>query len=99
MSIKSTLEEVVEEFLRLGIPRFKRREVSPSPIRGKAVAIIGLRRVGKTYLLYQVMSELMRRGKRPEELLYINLEDNRLESLTSKDLSYLVEIYARRAKG
>ena len=99
MSIKSALEEVVEEFLRLGVPRFKRREVSPSPIRGKAVAIIGLRRVGKTYLLYQVMSELMRRGKRPEELLYINLEDNRLESLTSKDLSYLVEIYARRNPG
>jgi len=99
VSIKSALEEVVEEFLRLGVPRFKRREVSPSPIRGKAVAIIGLRRVGKTYLLYQVMSELMRRGKRPEELLYINLEDNRLESLTSKDLSYLVEIYARRNPG
>ena len=95
MSIRSSLEEVVEEFFRLGVPEVKEREVSPPIVAGKAVAIVGLRRVGKTYLMYQVMRNLLKM-RRPEELLYVNFEDNRLEGMEAKDLSYLVEIYAKR---
>ncbi|MDK2372823.1 MAG: ATP-binding protein [Candidatus Korarchaeota archaeon] len=96
MGIRASLEEVVEEFLRLGIPDLKRREVSLPRPRGRAVVVTGLRRAGKTFLLYQTMGEYLNSGKNFEELLYVNLEDNRLEGITSKDLSYLVEVYASR---
>ncbi len=99
MNVRAALEEVVEEFLRLGIPSLKRREISLPKPKGKAVVVTGLRRTGKTYLLYQTMKEYLESGKNLDQLLYVNLEDNRLEGITSKDLSYLVEIYASRNPG
>ncbi len=99
MSMREMLEEVVEEFLRLGVPPMRRREISLPRPRGKAVVVTGLRRTGKTYLLYQTMKEYLESGRSIEQLLYVNLEDNRLEGITSRDLSYLVEIYASRNPG
>ncbi len=99
MSMREMLEEVVEEFLRLGVPPTKRREISLPRPKGKAVVVTGLRRTGKTYLLYQTMKEYLESGRSIKQLLYVNLEDNRLEGITSRDLSYLVEIYASRNSG
>ncbi len=88
-----SLEEVIVEFHRLGVPDVKERELKLPTGLDKAVTVFGLRRTGKTYLLYQTMLELMRKGLPVERLFYINFEDNRLEGLTSKELSRIVELY------
>jgi len=49
--------------------------------------IMGQRRVGKSYILYQVMDELVRGGAKRADILYINKELHEFERIrTSRDL-------------
>ena len=89
------LEEVISEFHRFGVPYLKKRALEIPLDLNKAVTIVGLRRTGKTYLLYQAMRKLLSEGMNIEQLFYINFEDERLDSITSKDLSRVVEIYKK----
>lgn len=66
---------------------------------GKATAVIGMRRVGKTSFLHQRMRERMELGSAREALPYINFEDERLGGLKSSQLGFLIEEYRRRFPG
>ena len=61
---------------------------------------VGLRRAGKSYLMYQQIQQLLRKGHRIEEILYFNFEDDRLVNLTVEDLDLIKvcyeELYAHR---
>lgn len=63
---------------------------------GKATAVVGMRRAGKTTFLHQIRRMLLGQGSPQERLPYINFEDERLAGLTANDLSILVEEYYRR---
>jgi hypothetical protein len=63
---------------------------------GKATAVVGMRRAGKTTFLHQVRREALGRGVTRERLPYINFEDERLAGFSVKDFSVLVEEYYRR---
>ena len=89
------LEEVIAEFHRFGIPELKERSLDLPLNLNKAITVVGLRRTGKTYLLYQAMQKLIERGMRIEQLFYINFEDERIGNMESKDLSQIVEIYRK----
>ncbi len=89
------MEEVIAEFHRFGIPSLKERSLELPLDLNKAITVVGVRRTGKTYLLYQAMRELMRRGLRIEQILYINFEDERIEDMRIQDLSKIVEIYKK----
>jgi len=88
-----SLEEIVAEFHKLGIPEVKERELKLPVNLDQAIVVFGLRRAGKTHLLYQTILSLMERGLPAKRLFYINFEDNRLEGLTGKDLSEIIELY------
>lgn len=47
---------------------------------------VGLRRAGKSYLMYQQIHHLMEAGHSVEEILYFNFEDDRIDSLELADL-------------
>ncbi|MFA4639995.1 ATP-binding protein [Pyrococcus kukulkanii] len=87
------IEEVIIEFHKLGIPEVKERELKLPTNLERAVIVYGLRRSGKTYLLYQTMLELIRKGIPIERLFYINFEDERLAGLKAQDLGRIVELY------
>lgn len=55
--------------------------------------LIGLRRVGKSYLLYQHINSLLNNGHSIEEILYFNFEDDRIASLTLEDLNTIKICY------
>lgn len=55
--------------------------------------LVGLRRAGKSYLLYQQIRKLIRNGHRTEEILYFNFEDDRLEGMTRSDLDLIKTCY------
>lgn len=55
--------------------------------------LVGLRRAGKSYLLYQQVRKLMERGHKREEILYFNFEDDRLDGLTLSDLDLIKTCY------
>ncbi len=40
--------------------------------------LVGLRRAGKSYLLYQRAQEMIALGHLPEEILYFNFEDDQI---------------------
>lgn len=54
---------------------------------------VGIRRAGKSYLLYQRMQQLLAQGIGWDEMLYINFEDERLVRMTAEDLNLLLEIH------
>ncbi|OIP84760.1 MAG: ATP-binding protein [Porphyromonadaceae bacterium CG2_30_38_12] len=49
----------------------------------------GLRRVGKSYLMYQIINDLVREGHSANEILYFNFEDDRIASLSISDLDLI----------
>jgi len=87
------LEQVIEEFQRYGIPKVIRRELTLPINERAAITVVGLRRVGKTYLLYQTMKEI--KGCGLEGMLYINFEDERLIDIRGEDLSKLIELHRK----
>ncbi len=68
--------------------------VSPRPVfleEHRNYVFVGLRRVGKTYMLYQQIQQLLRNGVPIQQILYINFEEERLSELATSDLSLIIE--------
>ena len=61
---------------------------------------VGLRHAGKSYLMFQRIAELIAQGKKKEDILYFNFEDDRIDSLEASDLDLIKtcyeEMYDRR---
>lgn len=55
---------------------------------------VGIRRAGKTYLLYQYIQQLVQEGKHSlEEVLFVNFEDERIADIKKEELHLIVECY------
>ena len=55
--------------------------------------LVGLRRAGKSYLLYQQIHTLLQQGHDISEILYFNFEDDRLDSVKIEDLDLIKTSY------
>ncbi|HYW30463.1 MAG TPA: ATP-binding protein [Gemmatimonas sp.] len=78
------------------VPHLTRRDVRVPSVPGKAVAVIGMRRAGKTSFLWQCLADRVAAGRARESLLLVGLEDDRLAGIDASDLDWLVEEYFRR---
>jgi len=58
----------------------------------KIISLIGVRRSGKTHVLYSIIKKL-RTTTDPRNIVYIDFEDDRLFPLELKDLSNLLDAY------
>ena len=56
--------------------------------------LVGVRRAGKSYLLFGHIQNLVRNGVPLEQIVYINFEDERLANLQLEDLNFILEIQA-----
>lgn len=54
---------------------------------------VGLRRAGKSYLMYQIIKQLLNSGHTKDEILYFNFEDERLANLATSDLDLIKTCY------
>jgi hypothetical protein len=77
-------------------PALTRRDVALPGIPGKAFAVIGVRRGGKTSFLSQCRADRLAAGRRREGQLLVSLEDERLAGLTVADLGWLLDEHARQ---
>jgi hypothetical protein len=68
-------------------------------IAGKAFAVIGVRRGGKTSFLLQCRGERIAAGRPGDAQLFLSLEDERLTGLSAADLSWLLEEHTRQFPG
>ena len=55
--------------------------------------LVGIRRAGKSYLLYQQMQKLLSEGHGWDEMLYLNFEDERLEGFSTQDFNLILEAH------
>lgn len=55
---------------------------------------VGVRRCGKSFILFQKICQLLREGHKWDEMLYLDFEDTRLESFTSDDFNLILECHA-----
>jgi predicted AAA+ superfamily ATPase len=60
----------------------------------KITTLIGIRRSGKTYLLYETMRRLEARGVDRRQMLYLNFEDDRLLPIKSRELDLIMQAHA-----
>ena len=70
---------------------FIRRDVEFEP--HSCYVLVGLRRAGKSYMLYQRMHDLLQQGHSIEEFLYFNFEDDRLADIQLSDLDLIKQAY------
>ncbi|MDR3557288.1 MAG: ATP-binding protein [Syntrophobacteraceae bacterium] len=93
--MRELIRQKIIDSLARSVPSFTRRDVRLPKVPGKATAIIGMRRTGKTTYMWQVLSDRLAWGIEREGLLYFNFEDERLAGMTAADLSLVVEEYYR----
>jgi predicted AAA+ superfamily ATPase len=91
--LRDTLKRKLADALMVDPPQLTRREIRLPRVPGKAMAVIGMRRSGKSSFLWQCLRDLMNAGEPRESLVYLNFEDDRLEGMDAADLSFLLETY------
>lgn len=86
--LKQILRDNQQEVVRYKIePREFNFEAFPCSV------LVGVRRSGKSYMLYQCIQQLLNEGKQWDEILYLNFEDERLENFTADDFNHLLECH------
>jgi predicted AAA+ superfamily ATPase len=55
--------------------------------------LVGVRRAGKSYMLYHHIQQLLAEGHKWDEILYMNCEDERLENFGTEDFNRLLECH------
>ncbi len=84
--LPSHVEEFVERDMSLG------SVLSPKP--GNLVkVVIGMRRAGKTYRLYQEIQRLLSQGVPSSRICYFNFDDDRLRPYADNLVSQVIEIF------
>jgi hypothetical protein len=56
--------------------------------------LVGVRRSGKSYLLYGYIQQLIAEGHTWDEIVYLNFEDERLVSMELDDLNKILEVHS-----
>lgn len=90
------LKELILEFQQESLPIVINRSTEIPKILHtirKAYIFIGMRRVGKTYLMYQHMHNLLSQGLPKEKMLYLNFEDDRLAGFKIQDFQTILDVY------
>lgn len=92
------IAQKIKDFLQEDIPPVFERNLSlgeiQEPAKGNLVTVVvGVRRCGKTYRLYQEMHHILDAGHPKSSILYFNFEDERLKPYRKELLSEVVETF------
>lgn len=93
--MENIIKQLIADFQEFEIPELITRDIAIPTVKGCANTIIGMRRVGKTYLLFQEMRRLIVEGVEKSHLLYLNFEDERLAGLDLERMHLISDIYFR----
>jgi len=93
--MRELLHRKITEALTAPLPSLTRREARLPAVPGKALAVIGVRRSGKTSFLWQCLGDRLAAGVPREALLLLGLEDDRLAGMGVPELDWMLEEYFR----
>lgn len=68
------------------------RELPPDEFPRRV--FVGVRRAGKSFMLYQKMQQMLSEGQGWTNMLYLNFEDDRLAGFTADDFERILECHA-----
>ncbi len=85
---------VIAQWMDFSLPELLKRDIEV-PFEGDLiVTIVGGRRAGKTYLMFQLIKYLFQhRDMDKRNVLYVNFEHERLRYLDARDLEDMVKVY------
>ena len=81
----------LSESLTARVPQRPPRDIRLPSVANEAMAVIGVRRGGKTSFLHRHTADRLSAGDDPGTHLLISLEDERLIGMTAEDLGWLLE--------
>lgn len=94
--MKEIFKNIILDFQETNIPKFIFRNIDfPIFFKNikKAFIYVGVRRSGKTYLMFQKIRSLLEKKIAKENIVYINFEDDRLENIVLKNLQEILDAY------
>ncbi|MCF2141268.1 MAG: ATP-binding protein [Candidatus Lokiarchaeota archaeon] len=92
MEKETAFKYIILEFQNQKLPRIYKRDYD-LPTTDKIITIIGIRRSGKTFFLYQQIKKLLDQGISKDRIVYINFEDDRLFPIKIDDMNSFLEAY------
>ena len=94
--MQEILDRLIADAEERPLPALVRRSLVPLVAPGRALAVIGMRRSGKTCYCFQMMADLVDQSVSRDRILYINFEDERLLPFGAADFQTLLDCFYRR---
>lgn len=92
MNRKNILKEIYTEFHTSETLEVFKRNLDLPVDTGKIITITGVRRCGKTFLLYDTIGKLLKMNIDKRKIIYINFEDERLD-LKTDEMDLILQSY------
>lgn len=90
--------EIIKEVILENRTEVTRHHVIPRNVRLNEFdrqVLVGIRRAGKSYILYGRIQELIHEGYTWDDIVYINFEDERLADMKSEELNSILEVHGQ----
>jgi predicted AAA+ superfamily ATPase len=89
---KDVFKSLILDFQEKDLSSVKERDIDIPIDLDKPISLVGVRRSGKTFILFSLIRKLIKSVDK-RNILYINFEDDRLYPLVLSDLNLLMETY------
>ena len=86
------IREYITDFQKRKLPELTKRELKIGSSR-RIKTIIGPRRAGKTFFMFQKIKELIQSNVKKESILYLNFEDPRLIEVNYKEIREIIKLH------
>ncbi|PWU13621.1 MAG: ATPase [Verrucomicrobia bacterium] len=91
---KERLKYVLKEGEELPLPSMHPRALKLPLNSGKVLVLVGIRRSGKTFMLLDVMRQLLAQGVERGQIIQLSFEDDRLQPLRAGQLDLILHAQA-----
>ena len=92
MLLKETIKEIIVKNQNKDFTNIHKRDVEIPINTGKIISVTGVRRCGKTHLLFLAIRKLLDSGTNRQKIVFINFEDERL-NFSSDNLDLIIQSY------
>lgn len=89
---KEIIKNIIKDFHKGPIQDSKQRDILVPINIDKIITLSGVRRSGKTFILFEVIKNVISKGVSKERILYMNFEDERLD-LKQEELDLILQGY------
>ncbi len=92
MKRKNIIKEVLIDNQNRDFNQVRKRSLTLPINSNKIVSLTGVRRSGKTYMLFDTIKNLLKKDIKKSKIIHLNFDDERLQ-LTTEDLDLILQAY------